>query len=165
LKIVTSVPVLPVQLAYNISSFRFQFIDFSPGEKYLVTFSQMVDSRSAASEEPSAIIIWETRTGVKKRAFHAENAHIWFVDISSEKILGQFLAANFGLFREFWTNFHPKKILGYFIKPQKIILEKIEFDRIRFCSEIMAVLGQIFSSFQFYSNFYPIVTCLQNTIK
>ena len=51
-----------------------QFIDFSPSEKYLVTFSPVVD-RSA--EEQLAIIIWETRTGVKKRAFHAEMPLTW----------------------------------------------------------------------------------------
>ena len=53
-----------------------QFIDFSPSEKYLVTFSPVVDPRAVA-DEPSAIIIWETRTGVKKRAFHAEMPMTW----------------------------------------------------------------------------------------
>jgi len=46
-----------------------EFIDFSPCEKYLVTFSP----RTTTSEDPSAIIIWDTRTGAKKRAFHAED--------------------------------------------------------------------------------------------
>ena len=34
-----------------------EFIDFSPCEKYLVTFSP----RLANSDEPTAIIIWDTR--------------------------------------------------------------------------------------------------------
>lgn len=45
-----------------------QVIEFSPCEKYLVTFSP-----SAMSDDPSAIIIWDSRTGAKKRAFHSEN--------------------------------------------------------------------------------------------
>jgi len=49
-----------------------EFIDFSPCEKYLVTFSP----RASPSEEPTAIVIWDTRTGAKKRAFHAENPPI-----------------------------------------------------------------------------------------
>jgi hypothetical protein len=42
----------------------------------MVTFSPVVDSR-ATVEEPTAIIIWETRTGVKKRSFHAEMPLTW----------------------------------------------------------------------------------------
>ena len=58
-----------------------QFIDFSPCENYLVTFSPP-NSRSAANAtgpdgEPTAIHIWETRTGVKKRSFHADMPHVW----------------------------------------------------------------------------------------
>jgi len=49
-----------------------QFIDFSPCEKYLVTFSP----KTTATEEPSSIIIWDTRTGAKKRAFHAEEPQV-----------------------------------------------------------------------------------------
>lgn len=45
-------------------------IDFSPCERYLVTFSPMLAGRT--SEEPKAIIIWDIFTGVKKRAFHAD---------------------------------------------------------------------------------------------
>jgi len=51
-----------------------QFIEFSPCEKYLVTFSQ---KDMAVSEDPTAIIIWDCRTGAKKRAFNAENPPIW----------------------------------------------------------------------------------------
>jgi len=52
-----------------------QFIDFSPCENYLVTFSPSASNKS--TDEPSAIVIWESRTGVKKRAFHAETPHVW----------------------------------------------------------------------------------------
>ena len=47
-----------------------QFFDFSPCENYLVTFSPNAQSRQL--DEPNAIIIWETRTGVKKRSFNAD---------------------------------------------------------------------------------------------
>jgi len=58
-----------------------QAIDFSPCENYLVTFSPP-SSRAAANAvgpdgEPTAITIWETRTGVKKRSFHAETPGQW----------------------------------------------------------------------------------------
>jgi len=49
-----------------------QFIDFSPCEKYLVTFSPLADSR--ATDEPTAIIIWDVLTGAKKRAFNADKS-------------------------------------------------------------------------------------------
>merc|ERR1711868_85970 len=48
------------------------FIDFSPCERYLVTFSPQADSR-----EVSAIIIWDILSGVKKRGFSCENASAW----------------------------------------------------------------------------------------
>merc|ERR1719510_1478725 len=51
-----------------------QFIEFSPCEKYLVTFSQ---KDMTVSEDPTAIIIWDCRTGAKKRAFNAENPPVW----------------------------------------------------------------------------------------
>ena len=41
--------------------------------RYLVTFSPLIDTR----EEPQAIIIWDIRTGAKKRGFHCENAAQW----------------------------------------------------------------------------------------
>jgi len=54
-----------------------QFIDFSPCEKYLVTFSPSADVHSK-SDEPKAIYIFDLRTGEKKRAFHAETRSlIW----------------------------------------------------------------------------------------
>jgi len=52
-----------------------QFIEFSPNEKYLVTFSPTQTNN--ANEDPSAIIIWDSRTGAKKRAFHSENPPVW----------------------------------------------------------------------------------------
>merc|ERR1719369_2779965 len=51
-----------------------QFIEFSPCEKYLVTFSPTADPKS---EEPIAVVIWDSRTGAKKRAFHSENPPVW----------------------------------------------------------------------------------------
>jgi len=52
-----------------------QYIEFSPCEKYLVTFSPSATNLS--SDEPTAIIVWDSRTGVKKRAFHSENPPVW----------------------------------------------------------------------------------------
>nr|XP_039256545.1 eukaryotic translation initiation factor 3 subunit B-like [Styela clava] len=45
-------------------------IDFSPCERYLVTFSPMQAGRT--TEEPQAIVIWDIFTGARKRAFHAD---------------------------------------------------------------------------------------------
>jgi len=50
-----------------------QLIDFSPCEKYMVTFSPLPDN----AEDPSAIIIWDCLTGQKKRGFRCENASVW----------------------------------------------------------------------------------------
>ncbi|XP_076459430.1 eukaryotic translation initiation factor 3 subunit B-like [Babylonia areolata] len=50
-----------------------QLIDFSPCERYLVTFSPLRDNR----EDPQAIIIWDVRTGQKKRGFHCESQTTW----------------------------------------------------------------------------------------
>ncbi|XP_067673505.1 eukaryotic translation initiation factor 3 subunit B-like [Haliotis asinina] len=50
-----------------------QLIDFSPCERYLVTFSPLQDSH----EDPQAIIIWDIRTGQKKRGFHCESQGTW----------------------------------------------------------------------------------------
>lgn len=52
-----------------------QYIEFSPCEKYLVTFSP--SASSVSSDEPTAIIIWDARTGIKKRAFHSDNPPVW----------------------------------------------------------------------------------------
>ncbi len=49
-----------------------QFIDFSPCEKYLVSFSPLADSR--ATDEPQSIIIWDVLSGMKKRAFNADKS-------------------------------------------------------------------------------------------
>nr|CAG4642331.1 EOG090X01UY [Evadne anonyx] len=49
-----------------------QFIDFSPCEKYMVSFSPLADSR--ATDEPQAIIIWDVLTGARKRAFNADKS-------------------------------------------------------------------------------------------
>ncbi|XP_013408544.1 eukaryotic translation initiation factor 3 subunit B [Lingula anatina] len=50
-----------------------QLIDFSPCESYVVTFSPLPGDR----EDPTAIIIWDARTGQKKRGFHCESASQW----------------------------------------------------------------------------------------
>ncbi|XP_071813465.1 eukaryotic translation initiation factor 3 subunit B-like [Apostichopus japonicus] len=50
-----------------------QLIDFSPCERYMVSFSPVL----GVNEEPLAIIVWDTRTGYKKRAFHCETACQW----------------------------------------------------------------------------------------
>ncbi|GBN06702.1 Eukaryotic translation initiation factor 3 subunit B [Araneus ventricosus] len=49
-----------------------QCISFSPCEKYIVTFSNVPESR----EDPHCINIWEIRTGLKKRSFLAEQQPI-----------------------------------------------------------------------------------------
>ena len=41
--------------------------------RYLVTFSPLADN----TEDPQAIIIWDLRTGYKKRGFHSESAAVW----------------------------------------------------------------------------------------
>ena len=46
-----------------------QFIEFSLCKKYLVTFSPTADPKS---EEPIAVVIWDSRTGAKKRALRSE---------------------------------------------------------------------------------------------
>ncbi|XP_067141561.1 eukaryotic translation initiation factor 3 subunit B [Centruroides vittatus] len=46
-----------------------QFIDFSPCENYLVTFSPIPDVK----ENSQVVIIWEIRTGMKKRSFHTQH--------------------------------------------------------------------------------------------
>jgi len=47
-----------------------QLLDFSPCEKYLITFSPSADNHG---DEPKSIIIFDVRTGQKKRAFHNES--------------------------------------------------------------------------------------------
>ncbi|CAG0900020.1 unnamed protein product [Darwinula stevensoni] len=50
-----------------------QFIDFSPQEKYLVTFSPHAATKQMLGDpgEPQAVIIWDVLTGQRKRSFHA----------------------------------------------------------------------------------------------
>ncbi|KAK6301228.1 hypothetical protein J4Q44_G00293260 [Coregonus suidteri] len=48
-------------------------IDFSPWERYVVTFSPLMDTK----EDPQAIIIWDILTGQKKRGFHCESSAHW----------------------------------------------------------------------------------------
>lgn len=50
-----------------------QLIDFSPCEKYLITFSPL----QTHGDEPNAIIIWDIITGQKKRGFHCETQSTW----------------------------------------------------------------------------------------
>lgn len=53
--------------------FGVQFIDFSPCEKYLVTYSPQHDSNN----EQKRLIIWDIRTGVEKRVFAPEGPAVW----------------------------------------------------------------------------------------
>ncbi|KAK2161522.1 hypothetical protein LSH36_115g06038 [Paralvinella palmiformis] len=50
-----------------------QLIDFSPCERYLVTFSPLPDNK----DDPQAIIIWDILTGQKRRGFHCDNTTVW----------------------------------------------------------------------------------------
>ncbi|KAF4519210.1 hypothetical protein B566_EDAN013504, partial [Ephemera danica] len=50
-----------------------QFIDFSPCEKYLVTYSPLSDGPG----EQKRVIIWDVRTGIEKRSFPVEGTTIW----------------------------------------------------------------------------------------
>uniref|UniRef100_A0A672K607 Eukaryotic translation initiation factor 3 subunit B n=1 Tax=Sinocyclocheilus grahami TaxID=75366 RepID=A0A672K607_SINGR len=50
-------------------------IDFSPCERYVVTFSPLMDTK----EDPQAIIIWDILTGQKKRGFHCESSAHWHI--------------------------------------------------------------------------------------
>ncbi|KAG8227382.1 hypothetical protein J437_LFUL000390 [Ladona fulva] len=50
-----------------------QFIDFSPCEKYLVTYSPMSEHTS----DPKRLIIWDIRTGHEKRSFGTDQPSVW----------------------------------------------------------------------------------------
>ncbi|XP_078461177.1 eukaryotic translation initiation factor 3 subunit B [Lampetra fluviatilis] len=50
-----------------------QLIDFSPCERYMVSFSPVIDTR----EDPQAIIVWDVLTGNKRRGFHCESSTHW----------------------------------------------------------------------------------------
>merc|ERR1712168_229715 len=79
-----------------------QLIDFSPNEKYVVTYSPVQDN----AQDPSAIIIWDMKSGFKKRGFNAGGGH-WpvfkwspdgqFVARSTGESLSVYEAPNFGL--------------------------------------------------------------------
>lgn len=49
-----------------------QLIDFSPCERYVVTYAPNNDN---TIQDPSAIIIWDIKTGIKKRSFLAGGGH------------------------------------------------------------------------------------------
>ncbi|XP_057666808.1 eukaryotic translation initiation factor 3 subunit B [Diorhabda carinulata] len=51
-----------------------QFIDFSPCEKYIVTYSPQGDPHYP---EQKRIIIWDIRTGIEKRSFNPEGPTAW----------------------------------------------------------------------------------------
>lgn len=51
-----------------------QFIDFSPCEKYLVTYSPQADPQNP---DQKRIIIWDIRTGQEKRSFGHEGPSAW----------------------------------------------------------------------------------------
>lgn len=83
-----------------------QYIEFSPCERYLVSFSP--GATSQATDEPTAIIVWDSRTGMKKRAFHSENPPVWpvfkwshddkyFVRKTDETTLSIYETPSFGL--------------------------------------------------------------------
>jgi len=80
-----------------------QLMDFSPCERYVVTFSPVPDSNA---QEPSGIIIWDAKTGAKKRGFLASGGH-WpvfkwshdgqFVARSGNEVLSVYESPVFGL--------------------------------------------------------------------
>jgi len=82
-----------------------EFIEFSPCEKYIVTFSPKT---SNVTEDPTSIIVWDCRTGAKKRAFHSENPIVWpvfkwssddkfFARMSNDGVLSVYETPGFGL--------------------------------------------------------------------
>merc|ERR1719189_3135274 len=82
-----------------------EFIEFSPCEKYIVTFSP---KSSNATEDPTAIIVWDCRTGAKKRAFHSETPIVWpvfqwshddkfFARMNQDGVLSVYETPGFGL--------------------------------------------------------------------
>jgi translation initiation factor 3 subunit B len=80
-----------------------QLIDFSPNEKYVVTYSPVQDN---TSQDPSAICIWDMKSGLKKRGFVAGGGQ-WpvfkwspdgaYVARSTGDALSVYEAPNFGL--------------------------------------------------------------------
>jgi translation initiation factor 3 subunit B len=51
-----------------------QFIDFSPCEKYMVTYSPHADDHPS---DMKRLIIWDVRTGIEKRNFSSDGPAIW----------------------------------------------------------------------------------------
>lgn len=52
-----------------------QFIDFSPCEKYLVTYSP---PSPEVNSDQKALVIWDVRTGIEKRSFTMETGqNLW----------------------------------------------------------------------------------------
>lgn len=89
-----------------------QYVDFSPCERYIVTFCpdpQRAGHATMNPDEPTAIIIWETRTGLKKRAFNAEGGpQVWpifkwshdgkfFARMTGESTLSIYETPSFGM--------------------------------------------------------------------
>jgi len=80
-----------------------QLMDFSPCERYIVSYAPVQD---ANTQEPSGIIIWDSKTGAKKRGFIATGGH-WpvfkwsndgkFVARSGNEVLSVYESPVFGL--------------------------------------------------------------------
>ena len=93
---------------HQITKFSHQdveFAEFSPCEKYIVTFSPKTANNT---DDPTSIIIWDCRTGAKKRAFHSENPIVWpvfkwshddrfFARMSQDGVLSVYETPGFGL--------------------------------------------------------------------
>ena len=119
-----------------------EFIEFSPCEKYIVTFSP---KSSNATEDPTAIIVWDCRTGAKKRAFHSETPIVWpvfqwshddkfFARMNQDGVLSVYETPGFGLLDKksikieglkgfSWS---PKdNIIGYFVGEAKDVPARV----------------------------------------
>ena len=79
-----------------------QYVDFSPCEKFIVTFSPN------PPDPNSAIIVWETRSGIQKRSFRADGPPMvsmfkwshdgkYFARMSAESTLSVYETPSFGL--------------------------------------------------------------------
>ena len=80
-----------------------QFIDFSPSEKYVVTYSPQFEGQG----EPKNLIIWDIRTGLEKRSFFLNSQMMWpfirwshddkYFARSDEDMLSVYETPSFGL--------------------------------------------------------------------
>eukprot|EP00094_Tigriopus_californicus_P003747 TCALIF_03606-PA protein Name:"Similar to Eif3b Eukaryotic translation initiation factor 3 subunit B (Mus musculus)" AED:0.03 eAED:0.03 QI:134/0.75/0.8/1/1/1/5/29/718 len=81
-----------------------QYVDFSPCERYVVTFAP----QAPISDEPTAVIFWEARSGLKKRAFNADGPPVWplfkwshddkyFARMTDESTLSIYETPSFGM--------------------------------------------------------------------